>query len=283
MSVGEDPIEDLRPIAMQLGMVTTRAAESGIRAAQDKKQRRGVETQGATEDLARRHEAQAVMAQQHFARIRSDERWVETAPSREVAGTWRAAQEWSQQDRERFGEHADHINAAVGRHAHMDLAAIAAKNPDLDAVETLARQGVDVARQVGERNVESVEKGEAERLRDQERQKVTETIEESDPERAEQSREDALEIGDQAAYAENAEERAGLSADDLEYDSSARREATAREMSRAGVPAQQAHAHQLADRINSTDPSKAGKGVKKAKRSRPVAARGNDRNRGISR
>ncbi|WP_019146622.1 hypothetical protein [Aeromicrobium massiliense] len=138
-------MDDLQGASTMAVTSAARAAESLLRASQDRALRRGAQTRQEADDAQRRYETQATVAEQFYRRAATAE-FVRDESTESVVNAWRGAQEWSQLDPARFGPHAAAITKTIHEVRGVDLA-----DPDRGerALEELREQvrvqgGVDV-------------------------------------------------------------------------------------------------------------------------------------------
>jgi hypothetical protein len=143
--VDDDPMDDLQRASTMAVTSAARAAESLLRASQDRALRRGAQTRQEADDAQRRYETQATVAEQFYRRAATAE-FVRDESTESVVNAWRGAQEWSQLEPARFGPHAVAMTKTIHEVRGVDLA-----DPDRgeQALEELREQvrvqgGVDV-------------------------------------------------------------------------------------------------------------------------------------------
>ncbi|TCI96397.1 hypothetical protein [Aeromicrobium sp. IC_218] len=138
-------MDDLQGASTMAVTSAARAAESLLRASQDRALRRGAQTSQEADDAQRRYETQATVAEQFYRRAATAD-FVRDESTESVVNAWRGAQEWSQRDPARFGPHAVAITKTILEVRGVDLA-----DPDRgeQALEELREQvrvegGVDI-------------------------------------------------------------------------------------------------------------------------------------------
>lgn len=119
--VDDDPMDDLQGASTMAVTSAARAAESLLRASQDRALRRGAQTRQEADDAQRRYEAQATLAEQFYRRAATTE-FVRDESTESVVNAWRGAQEWSQLDPARFGPHAVAMTKTIHEVRGVDLA-----------------------------------------------------------------------------------------------------------------------------------------------------------------
>ena len=143
--VDDDPMDDLQGASTMAVTSAARAAESLLRASQDRALRRGAQTRQEADDAQRRYETQATVAEQFYRRAAAAE-FVRDESTESVVNAWRGAQEWRQLDPARFGPHAAAMTKTIHEVRGVDLAD---PNRGEQALEELREQvrvqgGVDV-------------------------------------------------------------------------------------------------------------------------------------------
>lgn len=143
-SQDEDPVDELRGVGMNQGAALSRVAETLIRNEQDQNMRQAEQDQREAQQLHERYEAQALAAEAQLDRG-SQREWLRESDPGEVAATWRAAENWAEVERDRFGERADAVNEAYRAEYGIDLR---------EVEETLGSR--EMAAEVGQARVEQV-------------------------------------------------------------------------------------------------------------------------------
>jgi hypothetical protein len=227
----EDPVDELRAVGMTGGAALSRVAETMIRHAQDDRLRRTEQTRQATQEVKDRWEAQARVAERYFDKAARPE-VMRDLPAREISAAWEASQTWAQVDRDRFGHHADAINATFVQAYGVDLREAADRLASREQAAELAQARVEREREGDQEPTPDLAGGEArnERRQDDER----------------------LAAAEPAAAGVEREQR-----ETADYDTPQRREATAAAMNDNGVPGDAHEAKMTADRLNGQHPHKA--------------------------
>lgn len=319
--VDDDPIDDIRGVAMTAGTAISRVAETVIRQMQDRKRlaQQGLERAGA--DAQARYAAQRELAERHFIRARHPD-FLEQADPRAVAQTWHAAQQWKGLEPARFTEHAEALNSQFRDRFGVDLEVASGELGSREDAEQVGQFRVEQVREVEHHlEREREEAHEAQRLiRDAEAKETMAQTAASNAERelliaqAEDHRRDAAaaqatsqdhrEQADTVAARVPAQVSAAQRREPAdrtptvpetvavpaqrpgapEYDTPERRAATDRALADAGVPDQARKARMTSDQMNGRDPREAARPVatKKKAAARPAQV-GRSRDAGRSR
>lgn len=230
MAHDEDPVDELRSVGMTSAAALSRVAETMIRGAQDHKMRSAQQAAQDAEEGQRRYDAQAQVAER-FYRETLDKDLIATSPRADQDALRQGAQEWAELDPDRFGPYSERLSTRFD---------------ELDQ-EAARRQVAGQEQRTGEEH-KSRARAEAE------------------PTKAEAGGEAGGHAGGaRSDEVRNEADRANDVADDIHaegpaYDTTQRREGTAREMTEAGVPEAQRQAKLTADHLNAEHPNTAARG-----------------------
>lgn len=269
----DDPINELRSVGLTAGAAISRTAETLLRNMQERARQQQATTQQPTEEAQQRITAQGKIAENHF-RAAADPKWADKATPAEQGQTWKAAQQWSNIDPDRFGTYADQLTKNVrdrygdmlgksidrqgpdGRDVAADLIELSARRTD-EAEEERAQSGGDRDEASREQDRTARERQDRDQENDPQQAERSDTLVQESADRTDQSRDAADTHQDRAdALDGEAENLTGQAGDtrSQEYDTSARRATDDQEMQNAGVPDQARNAKMTADHGNGADP-----------------------------